>query len=323
MTLPRRSQLAGEVLGGIDLLDASDAWACHWCYAQMGANREDTPMRTVNVSFHVGTRDSRAKSKARKHTFPRCMSTGLARYRDRHQARDGARALSARWHQCHVSMFACPDCRGWHVEKTDIQAPILSSREPETATTSTPPSGSRKRRYVLVDVENPTRGARATREEVGVLWHCLKQQAPGIAPEDHVVVGASRRVARKYRASMQGKNVRWVIGADAPEAADRALIAAIDLYRVARDYDELVIVSGDHAFAALARRAKQLGLSVHVVTAEHPAERTMLSRELAATADTQTLIRLDRRVPGNVTPIPTQGLDPRSPRLAPRQRIAG
>ena len=65
--------------------------------------------------------------------------------------------------------------------------------------------------------------------------------------------------------------------------------------QVARDYDELVIVSGDHAFADLARRAKTFGLSVQVVTSETPQGRPMLSRELAAAADVHTLVRLKVR----------------------------
>jgi len=102
-------------------------------------------------------------------------------------------------------------------------------------------------------------------------------------------------VVRAYRGAIHGPNIKWVIGANTPDAADNALLAAIDLYRVAREYDELVIVSGDHAFADLARRAKALGLSVHVITAEHPAQRSMLSRELANVADTRTRVRLQSR----------------------------
>lgn len=279
-------------------------------------------MRTVSINFHAGTQSNGAKSKARKHTLPKCPRTRLARYRDRHQARHGARALAAGSQEYDVSMFACPDCRGWHVEKIDAHEAIPSSGAAEPTSAFNTTLGSRKRRYVLVDVENPTRGAKATCEEVADLWRVLKQRAPGIAPDDHVVVGASRGVARKYRMAIQGANVRWVVGADAPDAADRALLAAIDLYRVARDYDELVIVSGDGAFAALARRAKQFGLSVHVVTAEHPDQHTMLSRELAAASDTRTLVRLDRRLPKPHVPAGSQAAKPRVSRPLPIQVVA-
>lgn len=279
-------------------------------------------MDTININFHAGARSNRSRSKARKHRLPKCKSTGLARYRDRHQARDGATALACSSREHEISTFACPDCRGWHVEKHPkgraTAAPCITAQSAAfTASLS-----SRKRRYFLVDVENPTRGAKATPEEVAAFWRILREQAPGIAPHDHVVVGASRRVTRKYRAAIMGSNVKWIVGADAPDGADLALLGAIDLYRVARDYDELVIVSGDHAFAELAKRAKQSGLTVQVVTAEHPEQHTMLSRELADVADTQTLIRLKARSirPGIATP--TQQPEPISPRPGSAKRVA-
>lgn len=231
----------------------------------------------------------------RRHRLPLCQATGLARYRDRHQARDGAEASVAGECRLKVSTFACPDCRGFHLEETRARGPITVAPMAAPTEVFTSTLASRKRRYVLVDIENPTRGAQATAREVAAFWSILKQQAPGIAPHDHVVVGAARAVVRKYRAAICGANVKWVVGADVPDGADHALLAAIDLHRVAKTFDELVIVSGDHAFADLARRAKALGLTVHVVTTERPDQRSTLSRELAAVADTRTLVRLRPR----------------------------
>lgn len=277
-------------------------------------------MRTsVKINFHPAARPSSAGSKARKHRLSTCRATGLARYRDRHQARDGAKALAAGSNTYGVSAFACPDCRGWHVEKTHVREPILASVTSPATEAFTASLVSRKRRYILFDVENPTCGAKATCEELAEFWGILKQQAPGIAPHDHVVVGASRSVARKYRAAIHGSNVKWVVGANAADGADRALLAAIDLRRVAREYDELVIVSGDWRFADLARRAKRAGLSVQVVTAEHPEQRSMLSRGLAAAADTRTLVRLEARTSRHDTPIPMATAGPRThSRVYPR-----
>ena len=251
------------------------------------------------------TRSHRRGGEARRHHLPLCHSTGLARYRDRHQSRQGAEAMLAGSRECEVSTFACPDCRGYHLEKTFVRQPITPGSTSEPTEAFTTSLTTRKRRYILVDIENPTRGAKANCVEVSAFWNILKQQAPGIAPDDHVVVGASRMVVRKYRAAIHGANVKWVVGADAPDGADRALLAAIDLRRVARDFDELVIISGDHAFADLARRARSAGLSVHVITAEHPEQRSVLSRELAAAANIHTLVRLKPRTKrqGNVTPI--------------------
>lgn len=249
----------------------------------------------TEINFHPAVRRGDTKSRACKHALSQCASTGLARFRDRHQARDGARALADAAPDRHVSPFACPDCRGWHVEADEVREPATATHvgtaiEPNRAFTAS--LADRKRRYFLVDIENPTRGAKANCDQVNSFWAVLKQQAPGIAQHDHVVVGASRSVARKYRAAIHGTNVRWIVGANAPDAADNALLAAIDLRRVARDYDELVIISGDHAFADLARRAKASGLSVQVITAQHPENRSMLSRELAEAADIHTVVRL-------------------------------
>ena len=262
-------------------------------------------MRTnARIDSELTTRTRSRDDKIRRHKLPACTATGLARYRDRHQARDGATALAAGSNAYDVSAFACPDCRGWHVEKAHVREPIVARVSSAPTEAFTASLGSRKRRYILFDVENPTCGAKATCEELADFWGILKQQAPGIAPHDHVVVGASRGVVRKYRAAIHGPNIKWVVGANAADGADRALLAAIDLRRVAREYDELVIVSGVWRFADLARRARRAGLSVQVVTAEHPEQRSMLSRELAAAADTRTLVRLEARTPRHDTAIP-------------------
>jgi hypothetical protein len=258
----------------------------------------------ARINSELTTRSRRRGGESRRHKVALCQATGLARYRDRHQAQQGAKAMLAGSREFESSTFACPDCRGYHLEKTYARQPINVGGAIEPAKAFTASLTSRKRRYVLLDIENPSRGAKAICEEVAALWNILKLQAPGIAPHDHVVVGASRLIVRKYRAAIHGANVKWVVGADAPDGADRALLAAIDLRRVAPKYDELVIISGDHAFADLTRRAKQAGLSVQVVTAEHPEQRSVLSRALVAAADTHTLIRLQPRTPkpDNVTP---------------------
>lgn len=252
---------------------------------------------TIRLDSEVNSRTSRRHSSIYRHRLPLCHTTGLDRFRDRHQARQGALAMGAGSTEFEVHTFACPDCRGYHLEKTYWREPVALDPCPEPIEAFTASLPTRRRRYVMVDIENPTRGAKATRQEVVTLWSILKQQAPGIAPHDHIVIGASRMVVRKYRAAIDGPNVRWVSGADAPDGADRALLAAIDLRQVARDYDELVIISGDHVFADLARRAKKLGLTVHVVTAQHPEHHTMLSRELSTAADLHTVIRLRPRAP--------------------------
>lgn len=278
-------------------IDASDASADGWRHQpREGSTERDTPMNAVSINFNTKTRTNRG-TRPRTHRLPQCAATGLARFRDRHQARDGAKAMTAGAQGRDASTFACPECRGWHVETRQASAFAPAVAESSSAPTVAYEASlaTRKRRYFLIDIENPTRGAKAKCEEVATFWSVLKHQAPGIAPHDHVVVGASRGVVRRYRESITGSNVRWVVGAEAKDGADRALLGAVDLYRVARDYDELVIVSGDHAFADLARNAKRFGLTVHVVTAESPERHSMLSRELDAAADLHTLVRLKVR----------------------------
>lgn len=231
-----------------------------------------------------------------QHKLPLCDATGLARYRDRHQARQGAAAMRSGAHEFEVRTFVCAACNnGYHLEQTYCRQPMVlaSSFDPTAEFTASLPF--RKKRYFLGDIENLTQGAKVTCEQTAALWSVLTQQAPGIAPHDHVVIGAGRYVVRKYRAAIDGANVKWVVGSDGPDGADRALLAAIDLRRVARDYDELVIASGDGAFTDLARQAKALGLTVHVITTQHPDQRSMLSRELSNVADFHTLIRLESR----------------------------
>jgi hypothetical protein len=252
---------------------------------------------STKFNFNTEPRRNGSKKSARAHALPNCAGTGLMRFRDRHQARDGAKAVTARAPGHEVSTFACPDCRGWHIETRRVTAASTEVAAPLSAPTNAFRESlpTRKRRYFLIDIENPTRGAKAKRQEVAKFWDILKRQAPGIAPLDHVVVGASRSVVNRYRTSITGANVKWVTGDNTPDGADRALLGAIDLYRVARHFDELVIVSGDHAFADLARRAKSFGLSVQVVTAENPGGRPMLSHELAGAADVHTTVRLKAR----------------------------
>ncbi|MGW9167356.1 NYN domain-containing protein [Agromyces sp. NPDC055658] len=247
--------------------------------------------RSRRLDSGLAARPRRSGS-SRRHRLPRCEQTGLARYRDRHQARQAIDARRAGDLRVSLVTYACPDCRGYHVGSSSAGSLVSVSDSIERVPTFIDSLPTRARRYVLFDVENPTCGAQASRAELAKLWSILKGQAPGFSERDHIVIGAARSVAAKYRGVIDEPNVKWVVGANAPDAADRALLAAIDLHRVARKYDELVIISGDHAFAPLARRAKKFGLRVHVVTAEHLEQRSALARELSEAADLRTLVRL-------------------------------
>lgn len=236
-----------------------------------------------------------------------CATTGLARYRDRHQARDAARSARRGAAGPEFAPFDCPACRGFHLERQRALPVVVPAAPSEPVTAFTASLATRKRRYVLLDIENLTLGAAWSPGSVAEVWRVLREQAPGIAPHDHVVVGAGRGFARRYRAAIQGPNVRWVVGANGPDGADRALLAAVDLYAVARAYDELVIGSGDHAFADVARRARALGLTVQVIVTESNDGRSSLSARLAEEATTRTLVRRSAR-PATACPVHPRAL---------------
>lgn len=223
-------------------------------------------------------RDPRRAFDIRRHRLPSCPTTGLRRFRDRHQARAGAAAASTAVFR--FTTFTCPDCQGFHLEPMRREAHGSASTQPTPAI----------RRFVVLDVENLTRGARRTRAELAALWE-RTTAALDLTAHDRILIGASRSVAHRYDGVIHGRNVTWVIGANAPDAADRALLGACNLHRIAAEADELVIVSGDHCFADLARRARRRGIETHVVTpAAVPGERDALSRELAAVADMRTYV---------------------------------
>lgn len=234
-------------------------------------------------------------SRITRHKVSTCSSTGLDRYRDRHQARDAAQALS-RTASNHIkyATFACPDCRGFHLET--LTRPLL----PVGPTTPTPAT-ERPSRYIVVDIENLV-GGRATREEARDLWRTLAAELD-ITPSDRVLVGGNRHTARKLSTTIAGPNIGWAVGAMGPDGADRALLAAINLFQIAKNHHELVIMSGDHAFADLARHAANHGLNVRVVATSHLECRSSLSRELKRAADTHTTILtgLSRAKPAQTT----------------------
>lgn len=215
------------------------------------------------------------------HKVPTCSTTGLDRYRDRHQARAAADAVGRRYTHHKLATFACRDCRGFHLEK------LARALQPVGPTTPTPAANAPSR-YILVDIENLV-GGRATREEARELWRTLVADLD-ITRCDRVVVGGNRHTAKKLSATIAGHNITWVVGAMGADGADRALLAAANLFQIVKNHDELVIMSGDHAFADLAGRATKRGLRVQVVAARHDELQTSLSRNLKHAADAHVIV---------------------------------
>jgi hypothetical protein len=183
-------------------------------------------------------------------------------------------------------VFACPDCRGFHLEAIrPVPLSLLTTRPSTAGATDAEGTG---RKYVLVDIENLTSAASMDPNRALEQWETIKRIA-GLTDSDHIVMGAARSVARKYRPHLSGRNVRWVIGANSTDAADNALLAATNLHLVSRRFDTIVIASGDHAFADLASRARTGGLAVEVLS-----ERSMTSRALLIEATRYLPIHVPR-----------------------------
>ncbi|MCK5929055.1 MAG: NYN domain-containing protein [Nocardioides sp.] len=165
-------------------------------------------------------------------------------------------------------------------------------------------SRGKTRSYVLVDLENVTFGGRVSRTQLRALWHEFASVALEDSAEAHIVVGTSRRTAQRYAGALPARDVKWVIGPDAPDGADHALLSAIDLRRVARRYDELVIASGDHIFSDLARAARHHGLSVRAITTRDPREphRNRMSAALRTAAHLATSLAVPSGAAQPATP---------------------
>lgn len=236
----------------------------------------------TTVSTHT-VRNSRAK--IAKHKVPTCPTTGLPRYRERRQARHAAAASTSLSWEGRWAVFQCIDCAGFHLEKLTKPHHPVTPRETSYVGLAAP----RRRRFVLVDIENLTAG-QGSYAVFADLWQTITAVGLTGSADHHVVIGASRPVAKRFSTAIAGPNVRWVVGSHGPDGADRALLAACNTFQVAKRYEELVIMSGDHVFAGVARQARRRGLRVHVVTTERVDGYDPLSRELAAAADEMTTL---------------------------------
>lgn len=225
-----------------------------------------------------------ARPSIAQHRLPACGMTGLPRYRDRHQARQASRAFTVNGAVEAYGPYRCEHCSGYHLEG-------LSRAHSARCTCATcvreiePMNAGTARRLILVDIENLTLGADATAGDVARIWSHVAGRVIRVGASDRVVIGASFSVARQYRSCITNHNVRWVLGGRERDAADRALLADVDRRRLARDFEELVVVSGDHAFAGLASEAASAGLRVVVIVPQRQLGRSVLARELAAAAD--------------------------------------
>jgi uncharacterized LabA/DUF88 family protein len=119
----------------------------------------------------------------------------------------------------------------------------------------------------LLDVENLCATGRPTRVEAVEAVNCYVA-ASGFIPGHFGFASASQYLLAELAYDLP-LGLRWVPGGLGSDAADRALVSAVDAGFLARRIDRLVIGSGDHAFCDLAAGFATSGGVVQVVAREH------------------------------------------------------
>lgn len=122
---------------------------------------------------------------------------------------------------------------------------------------------TRPRRLHLLDVENLVAG-RVSNQSVTTMWSQFVA-AVDLRWDDLSTVSVSRRHAATTFFALP-TDVHRVIGSDVHDGADVALIESVDVDWASRNFGRVVIGSGDHIFAPLARQLTENGLQVLQVT---------------------------------------------------------
>ncbi|WP_006246351.1 NYN domain-containing protein [Mycolicibacterium tusciae] len=117
----------------------------------------------------------------------------------------------------------------------------------------------RPRTFNLVDLENLV-GGRVDAAAVCDVWSEFGKMID-TRHTDLTTVAVSRRHAATAFLALPA-NLHRVIGANVPDGADTALIDSVDVGWIAANFGQVVIASGDHIFAPLARRLRSNGLHV-------------------------------------------------------------
>ena len=159
--------------------------------------------------------------------------------------------------------------REYHILMGEGSSPGVSTLE-DRRTDSAP------RKIVIVDLENMMFGNHVDPSQDRSVE--ILELAQARRPTDMVIVGCNPRLAFSAKNLFPSSQIVTGHGKD---GADIALIETLDLNHAAERFDELCIVSGDHAFAPIAHAARQRGLRIRVV-----APRFGMSTALRVYADT-------------------------------------
>jgi hypothetical protein len=175
---------------------------------------------------------------------------------------------------------------------TTVSRRAPAADEPDAAAA---PRLLRGRLLLLDDHENLCGGPDAPAAVARAVWEALTD-ALRVNDEDNVVVGLSDFGVKNFMDSLPVNSFQLVSG-KGQDAADRALIEAVDPDHVADRFDSVAIASGDHIFADLARRLRRRGLLVCNVTAG-PAG---ASHALARACHCRARLKLDVRDRGRLS----------------------
>ena len=135
-------------------------------------------------------------------------------------------------------------------------------------------SSSRRRRLVVVDIENVNGGAVVNVGLADVAWRVVAE-AIDLTDDDLIVVGVGP--SSLLAAGLSRPSARRVMGRGL-SGADHALIAVLRDERITERFDEVVIVSGDGIFADIAAQLAFEGMDVTVVARDgHLSKRLRLA----------------------------------------------
>ncbi len=136
---------------------------------------------------------------------------------------------------------------------------LINSTRPNRAARGGRHRSTRPRTLNLVDLENLV-GGDVDAPRVRETWSQFVS-AVDTRFDDHSTVAVSgRHAAAAFFALPTG--IRRVIGANRPDGADLALIDSIEIDWVTANFGQVVIASGDHIFAPMARQFREAGLGV-------------------------------------------------------------
>lgn len=118
---------------------------------------------------------------------------------------------------------------------------------------------NRPRTLTLMDLENLL-GGKVDTVAVREMWSEFGKVIDR-RHDDHTCVAVSRHHAATAFFGLPG-DVQRIVGENGPDGADLALIQAVDYDWIEANFGQVVLASGDHIFAPVAERLREVGLHV-------------------------------------------------------------